>query len=309
MLSIATMPVRKLHPRGWVGARPQADQTRACGQLARAFLFAGAMALASVGVTGTASAGKIERTFAPNPAASDVRVDHSVWDGLLKTYIKPDAHGLNRVDYKAFKASGAKALDGYLAALQRVDVTKLGRAEQFAFWVNLYNAKTIAIVLSKYPVKSIKKINLGGSLFSAVTGGPWDAKVVKVNGVKLSLNDIEHKILRPLFRDPRAHYAVNCASVGCPNLSTSAYTGKTLSSQLDQGAKTYINSSRGVAIRGGKITTSSIYKWFNKDFGGNEAGVLKHLLKYADADLRSKIRSINAIDGYDYDWSLNDVAN
>lgn len=245
--------------------------------------------------------------FAPSSKGSTVTVGHSAWDKLLASYVSTDADGVNRIDYARFKAEGRAALQGYIASLEAVDVKSLDRPEQFAFWANLYNAKTIAIVLDKYPVKSIKDISLGGGLLAAVTGGPWKAKVLKVAGVDLSLDDIEHAILRPLFKDPRVHYAVNCASFGCPNLAAEALTGAKLEAQLDAGARAYVNSPRGLSVSDGDVTASSIYSWFQDDFGGSEAGVLAHMRKYADEALKQKLEGISAIAGYSYDWNLNDA--
>ncbi len=245
--------------------------------------------------------------FARSTEGSAATVDHAAWSQLLATYVKPGGDGLNRVDYKAFKAEGRAALEAYLVRLQAVDVAALARPEQFAFWANLYNAETIAIVLDHYPVASIKKISLGGTLLSNLTGGPWKAKVVKVAGEELSLDDIEHAILRPIFKDPRAHYAVNCASIGCPNLGTAALTGATLGAQLDAAAKAYINSPRGARVEGDTLIASGIYEWFAVDFGG-ETGVLAHLKRYSEPALRSKLEGFDAIDDYAYDWSLNDAA-
>lgn len=271
-------------------------------------LFAVAvLAFSGAAFAATAQAADVAKIFAAHATSGGETVDHGAWDKLLKTYVKPDSNGLNRVDYAKFKASGHDALKAYLATLSKVDPAKLGKNEQFAFWANLYNAKTVEIVLSKYPVKSIKKISLGGSFFASLTGGPWKAKVLKVKGTKLSLDDIEHGILRPVFKDPRVHYAVNCASVGCPNLGTEAFTGAKLEEQLNKGAATYINSPRGFKVNGNRITASSIYKWFRKDFGGSEAGVLKHAAKYAAPALKSKLQSTGSIYSYDYDWNLNDV--
>lgn len=148
---------------------------------------------------------------------SPATVDHSAWDRLLKQYVKTGADGINRVDYAAFKAGGQSQLKQYIRGLEASDPARLDRPEQFALLANLYNAKTVDIVLDRYPVASIKDISLGGSLFASLTGGPWKAKVLHLNGVELSLDDIEHGILRPVFKDPRVHYAVNCASIGCPN--------------------------------------------------------------------------------------------
>jgi len=112
-----------------------------------------------------------------------------------------------------------------------------------------------------------------------------------------------------VFNDPRVHYAVNCASVGCPNLQPTAFTRAKLDEMLDAGATAYINSPRGFAIAGGDITASSIYKWFQVDFGGNEQAVLDHAAKYAKPGLKSKLSAHRNIADYRYDWSLNDVAN
>jgi len=211
------------------------------------------------------------------------------------------------VDYSAFKSTGHGDLKLYIREVQKVDPRTLNRAEQFALLANLYNAKTIDIVLDHYPVRSIKDISLGGGLFAAVTGGPWKAKVVKVNRVDLSLDDIEHGILRPVFKDPRVHYAVNCASIGCPNLQTEAFTGAALEAQLDAAARAYVNHPRGISVRSGSLNTSSIYSWFKADFGGSDAGVIAHARKYANPDLSAKLKGMTSIDGHAYDWSLNDV--
>ncbi len=238
-------------------------------------------------------------------------VDHSAWTKLLQKYVVNGSDDLNRVTYRAFKSSGHKALKDYVATLQRVDPRQLGRAEQFAYWANLYNAKTIDVVLDNYPVKSIRDISLDDSFFGSLAstvgaGGPWKTKIMSVAGVDLSLDDIEHKILRPVFKDPRVHYAVNCASIGCPNLGREAFTGANLNAQLDAGARAFINSPRGFAVDGRSVTASSIYKWFQTDFGGSESGVIKHALLYASPKLKDALRSAKTISGYDYNWTLND---
>lgn len=245
--------------------------------------------------------------FARAARGSAKVVDHSAWDRLLKTYVKPGADGINRVDYRAFKTGGRKALSAYLDALQRVDPAKLDRPEQFALLVNLYNARTVSIVLDHYPVRSIKDITLGGGLLAAFTGGPWKAKVLRLKGVDLSLDDIEHGILRTVFKDPRVHYAVNCASLGCPNVGVEAFTGAKLNAQLDAAARAYINHPRGVRVDADGVRASSIYKWFGEDFGASDRAVLKHIRRYAAAPLANKLARRNEIIDYDYSWRLNDA--
>ncbi len=249
-------------------------------------------------------------TFTQRPYAEGASgtIDHSAWDALLKMYVVPGTDGLNRVAYAKFKAEGHRALQGYIQALEAADPSSLNRNEAFAYWANLYNAKTADIVLNAYPVASIKDINLGGGLIASVTGGPWKAKTLNVKGASLSLDDIEHGLLRPVFKDPRVHYSVNCASIGCPNLGTEAFTGNKLDAQLNAAASAYINHPRGLSIKGGEVTASSIYDWFQKDFGGDEAGVLAHVRTYAGDALKSKLNGITAISDFGYDWTLNDAA-
>lgn len=261
----------------------------------------------AVAFCGAAHAGEPADLFRNAASGSTSSVDHSIWDRLLETYVKPGGDGLNRVDYAAFKNGGQTELKQYIARLEAVDPRMLARAEQFAFLANLYNAKTIDIVLDHYPVKSIKDISLGGSLFAVFAGGPWKAKVLTVKGVELGLDDIEHAVLRPLFKDPRAHYAVNCASVGCPNLQRQAFTGARLDAQLDAAARAYVNNPRGASFVSGKLVVSSIYEWFKSDFGGNDQGVLAHLRKYAAPELKAKLEGVKAIGDHRYDWSLNDA--
>lgn len=252
-----------------------------------------------------AKAGEIEQVFSKYDPASTIAVSHSDWEKLLKAHVRPGTDGLNRVDYAAFKQEGQGSLKAYLQSLQKLDVSKLTRAEQFAFWANLYNAKTIDIVLGHYPVKSIRDIDISPGLFA---NGPWGKKVVMVKGIALSLDDIEHKILRGLWREPRVHYAVNCASIGCPNLPLKAFTGTGLEQMLDEAARSYINSSRGVSVRAGTLTASKIYHWFKADFGSDEKSVLGHIRKHAKPKLISKLRNVTGIADYAYDWNLNDIA-
>ncbi len=269
--------------------------------------LASAGLLGLMAVFGTASAQTPKELFSTAASGSAKTVDHSAWDALLKSYVRPGPDGLNRVDYVAFRDVGHGALKDYISTLVAVDPATLDRREQFALLANLYNAKTIDIVLENYPVKSIKDISLGGGLLTVFTGGPWKSKVLKMKGVALSLDDIEHGILRPTFKDPRVHYAVNCASVGCPNLGTEAFTGAKLEAQLNAAARAYVNSPRGAKVGPDGLVVSSIYSWFDEDFGGNDKGVIEHLRTYAAPDLAQKLEGTKSISDHAYDWSLNDA--
>ncbi len=230
-------------------------------------------------------------------------VDHSAWGAFLSSYVRPGSDGVNRVAYGSVSAADKQALKGYLAMLESSDPTSLTRDAQMAFWINLYNAKTVDLVVDAYPVSSIKRIK--GGLFN---NGPWDEKVMNVAGRPLSLNDVEHGILRPVWNnDPRIHYAVNCASIGCPNLALQPFTSANLASMLDQSARDFINHPRGADVSGGRLVVSSIFAWYQSDFGGSDAGVIDHMKQYASGPLASGLASVSSISDDRYDWNLNAI--
>lgn len=234
-------------------------------------------------------------------AMADDSTLHQDWDDLLKTYVIEAEDGVNRFDYGALKdnAGDVAKLDGYLASFESLDFDTLNDNEQFAAWSNIYNALTIKHIVGRYPTKSIR---------SGYIVGPWKRVKTVVDGENVSLDHIEHGILRVEFSDPRVHYAVNCASYGCPNLRPDAWVAATLDEDLDDAARAYVNHPRGVTVRSrGGLQVSTIYKWFREDFGGSEQGVIDHLLQYADEELAAEIRANADIKKHDYDWALNDV--
>ncbi|MGH8442421.1 MAG: DUF547 domain-containing protein [Nevskiaceae bacterium] len=236
--------------------------------------------------------------------ASKVAIDHGAWNDFLSRHVHEGQDGVNRIAYgKVGKAERAK-LRAYLEALQKVAIRKFSRDEQRAYWINLYNAATVDVVLEHYPLDSILKISISPGLFAK---GPWKKKLLKVEGEAVSLDDIEHRILRPIWQDPRIHYAVNCASFGCPNLQARAFTSGNTDALLDAGARAYVNHPRGASVEDGDLTVSSIYVWFQGDFGGGDAGVLAHLRQYAEPPLKKALADVRRISGHDYDWTLNDA--
>jgi hypothetical protein len=236
-------------------------------------------------------------------AGSAVAVDHRAWGRFLDRYLQVRPQGANRVDYAAVKPADKTALDGYLAGLQAVIVSKLSRAEQLPYWINLYNALTVKVILDHWPVSSIRDIDISPGLFS---DGPWGKKLVSVEGEMLALDDIEHRILRPIWKDARIHYAVNCASIGCPDLAPEPYRADTADAMLSAAAQTYVNSPRGLRIDAdGRLIASKIYDWFIDDFGGDEAGVLRHVRRYAAPALSARLAGRTGIDDHAYDWRIN----
>ena len=227
---------------------------------------------------------------------------HEALSTLLSTYVHPDGTGLDLVDYDAWRenAEDRAALDDYITMLEGTEVSALSDAERFAFWANLYNAITVKLILDEDPKKSIREIRPHSFAF-----GPWGAKRVTVEGERLSLDNIEHDILRKRWKDPRIHYAVNCASIGCPNLRTKAWEAETLEQDLEAAARAYVNHPRGVTATDRGLKVSKIYKWYREDFGDSNEGVVEHLLQYADEALRSAIEANPRIRGHHYDWDLN----
>ena len=235
-------------------------------------------------------------------------VDHSTWNIFLKKYLVTNPQnvensttsGINLLRYAAVSKEARELLNSYLKTLEGTFISSFSRPQQRAFWINLYNASTVNLILEHYPLESITKIS-----FSFFSFGPWDEELLTVEGEELSLNDIEHRILRPIWRDPRIHYALNCASLGCPNLLPQAFTELNTESLLEQGARDYINHPRGVNIQGKNLILSKIYEWYQADFGGNEEGLLLHLKQYSKNNL---LRSLHADDleiEYQYNWLLN----
>ena len=237
----------------------------------------------------------------PHDVQNTTPVDHSPWQRLLDKYLIGDhSSGINRFRYSKVAAEDKTKLQSYIKSLAARNPRTLSRPEQMAYWINLYNALTVKLIVDNYPVESIK--NLGKGFFSF---GPWDDDIVEIEQQKLTLNHIEHGILRPIFNDPRIHYAVNCASLGCPNLSARAFTAENLESLLTYAAKTYVNHPRGVSLKDNKLVISSIYHWFKEDFGDSQQALIDHLVKYAQPELQTKLRRYRGGIKHEYDWKLN----
>ena len=232
------------------------------------------------------------------------KVDHSSWQEIISRYVEAGEDGINRLDYRNLLAQDRSKLEDYLRQVSDLHPTEYTRDEQLAYWINLYNALTVKVILDHYPTKSILDISISPGLFKF---GPWDKRLITIDGVRLSLNDIEHRILRPIWKSPLIHYALNCASIGCPNLSRTAYDGKNVHRMLEQAAISYVNHPRGVRVTKRRIKLSKIYKWYRSDFGRNDQEVLDHILKYASAELKEKIDRRSKINRYGYDWKLNEV--
>ncbi|MFC1820288.1 DUF547 domain-containing protein [Thermodesulfobacteriota bacterium] len=225
--------------------------------------------------------------------ASDDTAEHSLYADLLKRNVISGV-----VDYQGFKNEETK-LDQYLRVLEKTDANKLQRNEQFAFYINAYNAWTIKLILSSYPgVESIKEL---GSLFKS----PWQKRICRIDGDIITLDDIEHTILRPRFKDPRIHFVINCASKGCPPLLSEPYVGSKLDQQLNDVTRAFINNATSNRLEGRTLYASKIFKWFEEDF---DKDVVGFFLGYAEGNFKKQLevnREKIRIKYLDYDWALN----
>lgn len=235
------------------------------------------------------------------PAFSQTTIEaDAAYDTLLKRYVSASADGINRVDYVRWQSTPAdrEALDAFLAHQSTRRPSTMPRAEAFAYWVNLYNAIHIKIILAHYPVASFSE--------TPSVDGPWKDKRITVEGRTLSLDEMKNNIMRPALADARLHYAVNCASFGCPRLMARAWRSDTIDADLDAAARAFINHPRAVTVLpSGDLQVSSIYIWFSDDFGGNASAIVSHIRQYAEPALAARLTpSVKLVDG-GYDWSIN----
>jgi hypothetical protein len=222
-------------------------------------------------------------------------VDHSIYGRLLKTHVIE-----GRVDYSGFKKDEAQ-LDAYLDALATIDPGALAKQEQMAFYINAYNAWTIKLILGAWPdLNSIKDL---GGLFQS----PWKKSFVKLRQGVVTLDHIEHNILRPRYKDPRIHFAINCASISCPPLLNAPYLGSELDRQLDKVTMKFINDPDSNFVKGDSLHVSKIFKWFKEDFNGDVSGFFK---RYARGELKKQLDSRGSdvnIKYLPYNWGLNNI--
>lgn len=217
--------------------------------------------------------------------------DHGTYDAILRKHVKG-----GRVDYHALNAEARKALGSYLERLGRAELAGAGRDEKLAFYLNAYNALVLHAILERYPgITSVMKVP-----------GFFKTTRFRVAGKDLSLDELENKLIRPTFRDPRVHFALVCGARSCPPLPSRAYLGATVQRQLDELTRAFINSPAGVVVRDGRPRISALFQWYADDFKAQSGTVGKYLAAYHKRHGPLLARTKDAELGYlDYDWSLN----
>lgn len=220
---------------------------------------------------------------------------HKTFHDLLQGHTKLK-NGATVVDYKTIKANPT-LLNNYLKELEgttKDEFSQFTKDQQLAFWINVYNAYTIKLIVDHYPVKSIKDI---GSFWSK----PWSKEIIPLFGKKMTLDEVEHKTIRVQFKEPRIHFAVNCASIGCPSLYREAFTGKKLNDQLEAATKFFLANRSKNKIKKKTVYVSKIFDWYGEDFEKSHGSVRKFLESYWP-----EVKETKYLDHLDYDWGLNE---
>ncbi len=261
------------------------------------------LALSFAGMVGAALLAR-QTAHATSPSFDH---SHALWAHVLAKHVVGD-----RFDYAGLKRDRT-TLDEYLEQLHALKPEELAawtREQQFAFWINVYNAHVVALVLTEYPVDNIKDI---GGLFSPV----WKKAFIAMPGLHpsgkpdyLSLDEIEHQILRPRFRDARVHAAINCASISCPPLRNEAFVAERLDDQLDDQARKWLADPTRNRFDEAKsrAEVSEIFDWFKDDFVRDGGSVLGWIGKYAPASEATWLSKVKVkLSSLDYSWKLNDV--
>lgn len=214
---------------------------------------------------------------------------HKTWDDLTRKHITSSG----KVDYAGFKKDKTE-LEKYIKELQSYhkDVSTWGKNKRLAYWINVYNAVTVKLIVNNYPVKSITDL---------YGGKPWDQKLINLGGTDYSLDVIENKIIIAKFNEPRIHFAVNCAAKSCPKILNRAWTEDNIQRYLTKQTKAFLTNSSQNKITKDKVTISKIFDWYKKDFGTTDENVIKFINKYSDTE----VNSTATVAYNDYDWSLN----
>ncbi len=232
------------------------------------------------------------------PAAA---FDHAVFDALLKAHV---VEGM--VDYDAFEK--APEFEAYLASLDKADPAKLDDEERLAYWINVYNAFTIELINRHHERASIRNIN---KTLGLALKGPWHEKLVRAGGKVYHLDHVEHDIVRKQWKEPRIHFALVCAAMGCPPLRSEAYSGASLEAQLADQARRFLLESPAqnrVDVKTGTLYGSPIYvQYYREDFGKTDAAITRYLAGFFPEGPEKQLLVSGRVKvvATEYDWTLN----
>ena len=239
------------------------------------------------------------RWAAHNPAEPSA-VDHRPWDQFLKAFHAEERGGVV-LNFTDIQARGISFLSQYIRYLEGIPVSRLNRDEQLAYWLNLHNAGVVRTVARAYPVRSLD--SLRGE--PGAPGELWAKTVFEVEGQRLSLEDIEQRILLAQWADPMVLYGLCYAAKGSPSLPAAAFTGATVHDQLATAAADFVNDRKGVRVRRGKLEVSSLYVW-NEALFGDDAGLIAHLSEHAKPRLADRLADVEGVEKHRFDWKTAD---
>jgi len=223
------------------------------------------------------------------PKEKIIAEPHQLWDVLTRKHINADG----KVNYAGF-LSDKKQLEQYLNQLKEMhsELTSWNKRKQLAYWINMYNTVTVKLIIDNYPVSSITELK---------GGKPWDTPLIELSGTSYTLNVIENKIIRPKFKDPRIHFAVNCAAKSCPKIMNKAWTEHNLERALTAQTKAFLANKEQNTLQENDIIISKIFDWYKADFGSSNQGIIKFINTYSNKEI-----DLNATVSFnEYDWSLN----
>ena len=245
--------------------------------------------------------------FFPFPSSLQAG-EHALFSRVLKKHVR---RGL--VDYKGIKKN--PSFKAYIQQLEKTNPSKIkGQARQLAFWINVYNAYTLKLIIDHYPLKSITDLHAGGSLWFGVATGKtiWKKWKFSLYAKKYTLDQVEHEIIRVKFKEPRIHAALVCAAKSCPPLRSEAYEGKKLERQLKGQMRQWLGNRKlnRFSAKEKKLYLSKIFDWFEGDFTASGKTLLEFLLPYLPSQSQKEIRKLGLsevkISHLNYDWSLNE---
>ena len=234
---------------------------------------------------------------------SIMQINHDAWQEILTTYVN-DQHpsGINRFDYLSVTSADARKLKEYLASLQSMEPRQLNDQEAKAYWINMFNAVLIDRIIDTYQSGSrrgIRRLERGG-----LRSTGWGRPVVEVAMQEISLNDIEHGIIRPIWNDPRIHFAISASTLSGANIQKTAFNGENNEELLDKAQAEFFAHPKSVSVRGNRVVLNSVFDWYLTDFAENKRSLLDYIRENVGEETRQAIQGLSRI-SYEYNWDLN----
>lgn len=239
----------------------------------------------------------------PSGVWSSAVIRHDAFEQFLLRYVRIGADGVHGVAYGEVGPASRARLERYIEGLRTLSLDAYPKRERLAYWLNLYNALVIRLVLDHYPIASLLEIP------GPDGADPFDLTLIEIDGRALSLDGIAEDVLMTSWHDPRIYLGLSCGAIGCPNLQPEPFTGARVDDQLTEAAMAYVNDRRCLLMRDGELLVSSLYLWHQDDFGGSDRAIIHHLMTYADPALAKRLQTFERIGGDIFDWRLNDATN